>query len=71
MIKTPALDTWRAELAKGERTAAMFDALWRAACAEVTALEFQHVAPILAAGCCRDAARTIRAAAAQQRRGVA
>ena len=37
--RTPALDTWRRELARGERAAETFDALWRAACEEVRALE--------------------------------
>ena len=31
---TPALTAWRRELARGARTVATFDALWRAACWE-------------------------------------
>jgi len=36
---TPALDLWRRELAAGLRTPETFDPLWRAACAELNALE--------------------------------
>ncbi len=36
---TPALDAWRAELARGERTCTTFDPLFRAACEEMNALE--------------------------------
>jgi len=35
----PALAVWRRELATGKRTATTFDALWRAACAEMHAQE--------------------------------
>ncbi len=38
-LHTPALGFWRAELARGERTTTTVDALWRAACAEASALE--------------------------------
>ena len=37
--RSPALDTWRAELAAGKRTRYTFDALWQAACAEMNAAE--------------------------------
>lgn len=36
---SPALEAWRQELADGTRTPNSFDPLWRAACAEMTALE--------------------------------
>lgn len=36
-----ALQRWRAELASGQRTATTFDATWRGACLELTALEAQ------------------------------
>ena len=38
-MRTPALDAWRRELAAGKRTKTTFDALWRAACAEMYVLE--------------------------------
>ncbi len=38
-MKTPALDAWRAELEAHLRTKTTFDALWRAACEEMAALE--------------------------------
>jgi hypothetical protein len=38
-FRTPALDAWRAELARGDRTTLTFDAVWRAACWEQSALE--------------------------------
>ena len=38
-LHTPALDAWRAELARGERTRTTFDPLFRAACEEMNALE--------------------------------
>jgi hypothetical protein len=38
-VKTRALDTWRAELRAGQRTATTLDVLWRAACLEASALE--------------------------------
>jgi hypothetical protein len=37
-FKTPALDAWRAELKQGLRATHTFDALWRSACAEQSAL---------------------------------
>jgi hypothetical protein len=37
-IQTPALRGWLAELASGERTTQTFDALWRAACWEQSAV---------------------------------
>lgn len=33
-FRTPALDAWRAELRRGERTKTTFDPLWWAASAE-------------------------------------
>ena len=38
-VPTPALDAWRAELARGERSRTTFDPLFRAACEELNALE--------------------------------
>jgi hypothetical protein len=38
-FRKPALDTWRAELAQGERTPTTFDALWGAASEEAAALD--------------------------------
>lgn len=60
----PALSAWRLELAKGERTDFSIDPLWRAACAEIAALEFEAAAlPSLAASHRREAERIVRAAA--------
>ena len=36
----PALDLWRYELRKGIRAATAMDALWAAACEEMTARDF-------------------------------
>jgi hypothetical protein len=54
---TPVLTTWRRELAAGRRTPLTFDPLWRAACAEVWALEHATVPKTAAAF--RREARTI------------
>lgn len=61
-MKTPALDLWRKELLAGARTKRTFDALWRAACCEAAALEFQRI-PNLAAAYLEDARQIIRKAA--------
>jgi hypothetical protein len=59
-----ALDCWRAELARGERTATTFDPLWRAACAEASALEAEADGlPALAERFRREAQETLRRAA--------
>ncbi len=60
-VRYPALTAWRRELAAGKRTATTFDALWRAACGEMNALEAGD--PKLAAGYLREAWAIIRAAA--------
>ena len=54
----PALDAWHAELRRGERTRHTFDALWRAACTERTAQEFESI-PDLHRILMRDAKRII------------
>jgi len=69
-VRTPALDTWRAELAAGQRTRIDVDPLFRAACAEANALEFQAI-PTLAASCLRQAREIIADAARKQQRGAA
>lgn len=62
--KNPALAAWRSELAAGKRAAWTFDPLWRAACAEMAALEFEaDRLPRLAESCRRQAERIVRAAA--------
>jgi hypothetical protein len=38
-LPTPALGVWHKELRRGERTRTTFDALWRAACWEQSALD--------------------------------
>jgi hypothetical protein len=60
----PALTAWWAELAAGKRDKLTFDPLWRAACEEMTALEFD-VAGLLeiAESRRREAERIIRNAA--------
>lgn len=68
---TPALDAWRAELARGERTRTTFDALWQAACAEANAAEFESSIPELHRAFMAEARRIIKAAAERQRRGEA
>lgn len=63
-MRTPALTAWRREIAARERSSTTFDALWRAACAEMSALEFRtHGVLAVAASCRRDAQRIVRAAA--------
>jgi len=59
--RTPALDLWWRELRDGTRTATTFDPLWRAACAEMNALEAPT--PALADGYLAESRRIIRAAA--------
>ncbi len=65
---TPALDAWRAELRRSERTKTTFDPLWSAACAEQWAVDLARY-PQLAEGFRRDAVKILRDAAACQRRG--
>ncbi len=59
-VGTPALDTWRTELAGGLRAPTTFDALWRAACAEVAALEAP--VPEIRDNCLAEARRIIESA---------
>jgi hypothetical protein len=68
----PALAAWRAELAAGKRTATTFDDLWRAACAEQSAIEFeQDGLPGRAEKFRAEAREIIRQAAAAKKRGAA
>lgn len=61
--RSPALSAWRRELAAGLRTPLTFAPLWRAACAEMNAVEFEAAGlPELAASSRRDAERIVRAA---------
>lgn len=59
-IHTPALDAWRRELATGQRTRTTFDALWRAACAEMAAREAP--VPEIRESCLAEARRIIESA---------
>lgn len=59
----PALTAWRTELAAARRTEFTFDPLWRAACAEAWAAEFETTFSSIVAGYRREAERIIRAAA--------
>ncbi len=61
-MKTPALDLWRRELKAGARTPTTFDALWKAACLEMNAIESQG-APRIAAAYRAEALAVLRAAA--------
>lgn len=66
---SPALDCWRGELARGERTPTTLDPLWKSACMEATAFEAEAAGcPGLATGYRREALRILRDAARQQRR---
>ncbi len=65
----PALDAWRAELAWGERTPTTLDALYRAACAEANAREFEGI-PALWRGFMEES-RTIIAEAIREEGGRA
>jgi hypothetical protein len=56
--QNPALAAWRSELRRGERTTTGHDALWRAACAEMNAIEAE-------ADGLGDAARRFRRRAAE------
>ena len=68
-LRTPALDAWRRELAAGERTATTFDALWRAACEDMNALEAGRAGLIgTSARCRREAQEIIRRAAREAAR---
>lgn|GEM_PF-3278746 len=67
----PALHAWRAELARGERTRSTFDHLWRAACAEQSALEFEQDGLPSIAEWFRADARRIICEAAKGKREVA
>ena len=62
----PALETWRAELARGERAPGVIDALYRAACYEANAIEFAHI-PELHDGFMADARRIVQQALREQR----
>ncbi len=58
-VPTPAIDAWRCELARGERTRTKFDPLFRAASEEMNALE---ALPDLRTGYLARARRIITAA---------
>src|SRR5437870_5920678 len=60
-VPTPALNAWRRELAAGARTKYTFDALWRAACEDMNALEAAGAGlPGLARSFPLDAQRSLR-----------
>ncbi len=61
-FSTPALDEWRRELAAGWRTPHTFDALWRAACEEMNALDALRDCPELVAKYSSDAQTIVKAA---------
>ena len=63
----PALEAWRQELARGERSPTTFDALHSAACAEANAAEFEGI-PQLHAAFMADARRIVEAALRAERR---
>ena len=62
-MRTPALDAWRRELAAGQRTPLTFDPLWKAACEEMSALEYGTAGlPTIADALQREARKIIVAA---------
>ena len=61
-LRTPALDEWRHELAAGMRTMNTFDALWRAACEEMNALDAVRDCPDMVAKYSSDAQTIVKAA---------
>ena len=62
-MRTPALAAWRREIATRERSNTTFDALWSAACSEITAFEAETIQlPRIAASYRRDAREIIRRA---------
>lgn len=63
---TPALRAWRAELLAGTRDLAAFDALWRAACYESSALGLEADNLTDSARRCRLEAARILADAARR-----
>ena len=64
----PALRQWQSELAAGSRTPTRFDPLWRAACAEADAREFeQEGLREIAVKCREDALRIILTEARRER----
>ena len=62
---TPALDAWRDEMRRGQRTMRTYDALWQAACSEASALELEGDGLSKTAGRYRSKARKIICAAAR------
>jgi hypothetical protein len=68
--RTAALNLWRRELAAGERTRSTFDALWRAACADMNALESAAI-PHLATAYRQEAQRILTDAVKRERAGAA
>ncbi len=63
LLRHPALELWRKELAAGQRDAYTFDTLWRAACAEMSAIEADAAGLHgVAASYARDAQRIVNMA---------
>jgi len=63
----PALEAWQRELREGKRTRATYDALWRAACTEANAREFESI-PGLHQRLMSDARKIIKQALREQNR---
>ncbi len=63
----PALEAWQEELREGKRTRETFDALWRAACTEANAREFENI-PGLHQRLMSDARKIIEQALREQTR---
>jgi hypothetical protein len=60
----PALEAWWRELAAGARTPTTFDPLWRAACAEMSALDHEAAGlPTIAESFRKEARAIVRKAA--------
>ena len=68
---TPALRLWQAELGRGVRTTTMFDDLWRAACLEIEAEEWERDGLSGRADGLRTLAAALIVVAAKRKKGTA
>ncbi|HEV8355679.1 MAG TPA: hypothetical protein VGQ17_02830 [Gemmatimonadales bacterium] len=68
--RSPALRLWRAELAAGVRTTTTFDALWRGACLEIEAEEWDRDGLPERASKLRKLAAALIVAAAERKTGA-
>jgi hypothetical protein len=66
MSELKALGAWYREMAAGQRSASTFDPLWRAACLETEAQEWESMGLASIGAKCRQEARVIIALAARE-----